>query len=188
MESIIELDQQIFFFLNGLHADWLDQIMYWVSDKKIWIPFYVALAAWIIKTHKWQSIYWLVGIGLAITITDQTCSGFMKPFFERWRPSRDPAFEGMVHLVNGYTGGKYGFSSSHSGNAFALATFIWLLFRRHNPWVKWIFVWAAIVAYSRVYLGVHYPGDIIVGGLVGVWAAQLSYFVIARLKKRLSSE
>ncbi len=168
IESLIELDKSLFFFFNGLHSPWLDSVMFWISDKKIWIPFYVLLAAWLIKNYKWHAIIYLLAIGLAITCTDQFISGFMKDFFQRWRPSRDPSLEGLVHLVNDYRGGKYGFASSHAGNAFALAIFFFMLWRDHK-WAWLLFVWAFVVAYSRVYLGVHYPGDILTGALIGLF-------------------
>lgn len=180
IESLIELDKSLFFFFNGLHADWLDPIMYWISDKKIWIPFYLILAGWLIKKYKIKSIAYLLGIGIAITITDQMISGFMKGFFERYRPSRDPELDGLVHTVNDYRGGKYGFASSHSGNAFALAMFIYLSFREYK-WIWLMFIWATVVAYSRVYLGVHYPGDILVGGIIGLLAAMGIYAIIQKV-------
>ncbi len=167
IDFLVNIDKQLFFFFNGMHAPWLDQVMFWISDKKVWIPFYLLLAFWIIKTYKWKSIIYLLGIGLAITFTDQVISGFMKGYFERFRPSRDPEMEGLVHIVNEYRGGKYGFASSHSGNAFALAIYLFMLFKEYK-WISLMFIWAAVVAYSRVYLGVHYPGDIIVGGIIGL--------------------
>ncbi len=183
METIIELDHSLFFFLNGLHTDWMDPVMFWISDKEIWIPFYLFLAFWIVKTYKWKGVVYLAAIGISIGITDQIISGFMKDFFERFRPSRDPEFEGLVHTVNDYHGGRFGFASSHSGNSFALAMFIYLLFKEYK-WVWLMFLWAAIVAYSRIYLGVHYPGDIIVGGIIGVLAAKFMHYVSGQLISR----
>ena len=101
-------------------------------------------------------------------MTDQFTSGLMKPFFERLRPSHEPALEGMVHMVSGYSGGKYGFASSHAANTFGIAMFLSCLLKVEKPWINWLFLWAALVSYTRIYLGVHYPGDIIVGALIGV--------------------
>ncbi|UII20423.1 phosphatase PAP2 family protein [Fulvivirga ligni] len=173
IEWLIKIDEQLFFFLNGLHQDWLDQIMFWISDKYVWFPFYAILAGFIIKKYKWRAIIWLVGLGLAIGAADYICSGVMKPYFARYRPSRNPDFDGMVYIINEYTGGKYGFASSHSGNAFALASFIFFLFKNEYKWAWLFFLWAAIVAYSRIYLGVHYPGDITIGGLIGLSSGYL---------------
>lgn len=181
LETLIELDKELFFFLNGLHAEWLDHIMYWISDKLIWIPFYAWLLYLIIREYKLKAIIWLAGIGLAITAADQLLSGFMKPFFERYRPSRDPELEGLVHIVKGYTGGRYGFASSHAGNVFALTTFIFFMFRKKYGWIGRLFLWAVIVSYSRVYLGVHYPGDILVGAIVGVIMGWLFYILSAKV-------
>ncbi|MEM6526359.1 MAG: phosphatase PAP2 family protein [Bacteroidota bacterium] len=168
LEILLEWDRDLLLFLNSLHAPWLDQVMYWISEKEIWIPFYVLIIGLIIREYKWKSIIYITGIILAIAATDQLCSGFMKPFFERFRPSRDPSLEGLVHIVNDYRGGKYGFASSHAGNTFALATFLFLTFKKRFKLISWMFLWAAVVSYSRIYLGVHYPGDILVGGLIGV--------------------
>ena len=175
IEFLIDLDVDLFLFLNGLHAPWMDGIMVFISGKKEWIPLYLVFVALIIKRFKWQSVWVLLGIGITITFCDQLASGFMKPFFGRMRPSRTPDLDGLVHIVNGYTGGMFGFASSHAANAFGLATFLWLAFKDQYKWFVWIFLWAAIVAYSRIYLGVHYPGDIIVGGLIGVGFGQLGY-------------
>jgi len=184
IETLIELDQDFFLFLNGLHFTWLDPIMYWISGKMEWVPFYLLIVGVIIYRYKWKSILVLVCIGISIALADQFTSGFMKPFFERLRPSHEPLFEGIVHHVNNYKGGKYGFASSHAANSFSMAMFVWLLFHTKNKWVTLIFAWALLVSYSRIYLGVHYPADIIVGGAVGVLSGIFSYKLFKWSDKR----
>ncbi len=171
----MEWDRDLLLFLNSLNAPWLDPIMYWISEKKVWIPLYALIVGLIIKEYRWRAVVYILGIALAITATDQLCSGFMKPFFERFRPSRDPELASLVHIVNDYRGGRFGFASSHAGNTFALATFLFLTWRAKYKWVTWMFLWAAVVSYSRIYLGVHYPGDILVGALIGISFGALFY-------------
>jgi undecaprenyl-diphosphatase len=101
----------------------------------------------------------------------------MKPFFGRLRPSWEPTLEGMVHIVDGYRGGSFGFASSHAANTFATATFLVLLFRGKKPGMVWLFIWCTLVSYTRIYLGVHYPLDILCGALVGAMLAFVVYGV-----------
>jgi undecaprenyl-diphosphatase len=124
----------------------------------------------------------IIGIAVAILLTDRITSGFMKPFFERLRPSREPSLEGLVHLVKDsagkiYTGGKFGFASSHAANTFATAIFFWLVFRHRYRWMWVLFVWAFVMTYTRIYLGAHYPGDILVGLLIGLACGWFGYKV-----------
>lgn len=184
IETLIEWDHQLFFFLNGLHTEWVDNFMYWYTNKKIWIPFYLFLIGWMIKEYKWKSVTYILMVSAAVGLADLIISGFMKPFFERYRPSRDPAFEGLVHIVRGHTGGRYGFASSHAGTAFALATFIYLLFKENYKWIVWIFAWAFLMAYTRVYIGVHYPGDIFVGGIIGAILGYIFYWIAVYINKK----
>jgi len=188
LETLINWDQQLFFFLNGLHTDWLDAVMYWFTNKKVWVLFYIILVVWMVKEYKWQGIIFVLGAAAAAGLADLVISGFMKDFFQRFRPSRDPQFEGMVHIVNGYTGGRFGFASSHAGTSFALATFIFLLFRENYKWIVWIFLWAAVMAYTRVYLGVHYPGDILVGGIIGTILGWAMYKLCIWVRQRFFSQ
>ncbi len=179
IEKIIELDEQLFLYLNGLHYDFLDATMFWISDKYIWIPFYAILLGLIIWKFKIKAVYVLLGIGLVILGADQVTSGFMKPYFERFRPCHDPDLAGLVYLVKG-CGGKFGFASSHAANTFGLATFVFLLFNKIFRYTGFLFLWAFIVSYSRIYLGVHYPLDIIVGGIIGILIGWLIYILMIK--------
>ena len=142
--------------------------MYWASNKLIWIPLYLFFLYLLIKHFKLNSIWILLTIGILILCTDQFSVG-LKNYFQRLRPCHEPTLEGLVHLVNNKCGGKFGFVSSHASNHFALAIFLSVIFRKtYKYFALSIFVWAALIAYSRVYLGVHYPGDIIGGAILGI--------------------
>src|SRR5688572_13477021 len=169
MESLIELDKELLIYLNSFHVSWLDQLMLFITQTFVWLPLYIILLYIIVIDYKKD--FWIVLIAITVTIllTDGITSGIMKPYFERLRPSREPSLEGLIHLVldhNGkvYKGGMYGFASSHAANTFGTATFFFLLLRQTRKWVWILFVWAILMTYTRIYLGVHYPGDILVGG------------------------
>jgi undecaprenyl-diphosphatase len=165
--SLIQYDQQLFLWLNGIHAPWADQIMYWVTFKYTWIPLYLILMVVTVKAEGKKSIAIIITVLIAVIIADKITSGIMKPYFARFRPCHEPALAGLVHEVTG-CGGLFGFASSHASTSFAVAT-VWftLLYRKvHYMWL--LLLWAGIYSYSRVYVGVHYPGDIFVGALVGI--------------------
>ena len=165
---MINFDTQLFLFLNGLHVDWLDPIMIFISGKITWLPFYLVLLFLVIKNYKKQSILIILGIIVLIICSDQISSGVFKPFFERPRPCHNEAIKDFVYLPNGRCGGAYGFISSHACNVFALAVFLTNILKRYYRKIAWVmFTWATLVAYSRIYMGVHYPGDVLVGSVVG---------------------
>lgn len=188
MESIIELDKELLLFFNSFHAAWLDPIMMLATKTLTWLPLHLILLYLIIKYKQWDTIYIILGIALTIALADQITSGFMKPFFARLRPSQDPSLEGMLHIVNGYKGGLYGFASSHAANTFGTAMFIYLLFRKRYPWMTAIFLWATFVSYTRIYLGVHYPGDILVGGLIGLLCGWVGFLFANWLQQRFAKK
>lgn len=155
--------------------------MWYVSRSSTWIPLYVLLVGLIVwKYRNWKTVLLiLLGFGVAVGLADFTTSGIIKPLVCRLRPTHEPALEGMVHLVNGYTGGLYGFCSSHAANTMACGLLFSLLYKNKYA-TTGLMIWVALNCYSRMYLGVHYPGDILCGLLIGALLAALVYAVLAR--------
>lgn len=175
--NIEKLDQDLFLFLNGMHADWLDPVMWWLSDKLIWIPLYVFVLFLLIKKYRWKSVGILLSIVLLIALSDQI-SVLFKNGFERYRPTHTEGLKDYIHTLNNYYGGPFGFVSSHASNSFALATYTSLfLTPYYNNYRIFAFLWAILVSYSRIYLGVHFPGDIFAGSILGILLAHLVYFL-----------
>jgi len=177
MEELISLDKRLFLYLNQHHTPWLDPVMFWMSQTYTWVPLYAFLLFLAFKQYGRETWLVVVCITITITLSDQLASGVFKPLFLRLRPSHDPELETLIHYVNGYKGGLYGFASSHASNVFALATFFWLVFRKKYNGIVILFAWAAVVAYTRIYLGVHFPGDVIAGALIGVLVAWVGYLL-----------
>ena len=155
--------------------------MWYVSRSSTWIPLYVLLVGLIVlKYRSWKTVLLiLLGFGVAVGLADFTTSGIIKPLVCRLRPTHEPALEGMVHLVNGYTGGLYGFCSSHAANTMACGLLFSLLYKNKYA-TTGLMIWVALNCYSRMYLCVHYPGDILCGLLIGALLAALVYAVLAR--------
>ena len=159
------LDQQALLFLNSLNSPFFDQVMYTISGRVIWIPLYLAILVTIGIKYKRKFLIILLFIILAATLADQL-SVAIKNLVERLRPCHEPSLQSLVHLVNGECGGLYSFVSSHATNSFNVAL-LSLLFIRKRWFTISIILWALVVGYSRIYLGVHYPGDVICGSILG---------------------
>ena len=168
IDSLSALDSQLTVAMNSLHNAYFDQFMYLFSNKWIWVPMYATILIILYKRYNIKAaVLFLVAIALTITITDQLCASIIRPIFERMRPANpDEPLSQVIHVVNGYRGGPYGFPSCHAANSFALASFLALMRRR---WLFGgvVFLWAALNAYSRLYLGVHFAGDLVVGAVIG---------------------
>ena len=178
MEEIILEDKQAMIFLNNLGSSTFDPFWILVSEKWFWIPLYVIFLYFLYKNFNKKSLFYiLLFVALGITASDQIANIF-KFGFERLRPCHDPSLEGLLREVK--CGGKFGFYSAHSSNSFFVATYLTILLGKKIKQLPYfLFVWAAIVAYSIVYLGMHFPGDIIIGAIMGILLA-LFFGILAK--------
>ena len=186
MDVIVQLDHSLFLTINGWHSPLLDFIMFWLSDKYIWIPLYAILLTLLIKENRRHWWLLLIAIALLVTLTDQISVRLFKDAFLRLRPCHDPSIAGMARVLNGYCGGQYGFISSHAANVFGLAVFVGALLKNQYKWMPWAMIfWAALVSYSRIYLGVHFPGDVLAGAMVGALIGFLVFRLFVLISKWL---
>ena len=163
---------------------WLDQFFVFVTRTTTWLPLLALLVYVLFKNRPWrEALLVLVCLGLVILVFDQFASSLCKPFFQRYRPSHEPALSGLVDLVEGHRGGLYGFISSHAANTFGVFAYLSLYFRRRFVSFA-LFFWACLSSYSRIYLGFHYPGDILVGALFGLLMGYLVYRLLCAICAR----
>ena len=194
LEQLLHIDTEILLAINGWHAPWADTLMWIISAKTTWIPLYlllIGLLVWRYRQPAPTPIKWLqkvpacvvmiVAIGLAVGAADFIASGILKDLVARPRPSRVPELEGVLHLVNGYKSGQYGFVSSHAANTMAVALLFSLIWRNKIATVG-LMLWVAANCYSRMYLGVHYPTDILGGLIVGSLVAVGGYWLLGRCR------
>lgn len=181
IDYLIDIDTQLLLWLNSMNAEILDPIVKQFSGKAIWIPLYAAIAAIVIKANGWKrGLIIIAAIGVAVACADMACSKLIRPLAERMRPANpDNPISALVHIVDGYRGGRYGFPSCHASNTFALAA-ITSLMLRYKPYTALIYAWAVLQCYSRIYLGVHYPGDILVGAILGTGIGVGIYYAVKR--------
>ncbi len=186
LDTLIDLDSQLLLFFNSFHTPFLDRFMMLFTSRFIWAPMYALILLLFFKKYNpLRAGVFVVMLVAAIALTDQTCATLLRPMFERLRPSNlaNPLSE-SVNIVDGYRGGRYGFPSCHAANSFALAIFLSLVVRRRG-FTLVIFGWAALNSYSRMYLGVHYPGDILVGASIGSAFGYVCYRVAKLTALRL---
>lgn len=169
METITNIDSDLFLFLNGLHVDWLDKVMIAITQMWVWAPLYLLLIYWTVKQYGKRCWWIFLTIGIVVLCSDQLSAHVCKPLFQRLRPCYNPDFQDLIYLPKGMAGGRYGFVSSHATNTFAVAAFLTAALRKNRNWIGFVlYFWAFISSYSRIYLGFHYPGDILCGALLGI--------------------
>ena len=187
LDALKALDQQLLLAINRAHTPALDALMLFASNRLVWFPAYAVLLGWLIYLFRRRAWLLVPLLFAAVGAADSITSRLFKPFFARPRPCHDGRLVGLLHLPDG-CGGMFGFLSSHAANSVALAVFLTLVFpaKRFRA-LKWLVIlWAALLSYSRMYLGAHYPADILggaaVGGLLGWGAATL----FVRMRRRQS--
>lgn len=181
-EYFEQLDQQLLIWINSLNSPFLDQLMWTVSTKLFGIPFYLLFLFLFYKKFKSPKfIFPVIFAGLSVGLSDLISNNLFKKVFQRYRPSHNLDIADQLHYVNDYHGGMYGFVSSHSANMFALAMFVYLILKDKYKYSWTVFLWAFLIAYSRMYLGVHYPADIICGGALGVLIGWLMYKLLFKV-------
>lgn len=172
MESILTLDKKLFLFFNSFHSTWMDPVMYMLTQTWFWLPLYLFVIYFIIKKYGKRSYIPLLFLILAVTISDQTCN-LIKNSTERHRPSREVSLANDIHLYQKsdgtfYRGGVYGYPSAHASNSMVLAVFIIIFIAHKRKWILAIaLLWSLLMGYTRIYLGVHYPFDVLSGFLLG---------------------
>jgi len=178
-----QIDQQLFLFLNSANSPFWDKVMNFMSMRVVWTPLYIAILIYLGIRYKRRFWIIILFIILAVVLSDQT-SVIIKNAVDRPRPCHESSLQGLVHMVNGVCGGMYGFVSSHAANSFNVA-FLSLMFIKKRWYTVCIIIWASVVSYSRIYLGVHYPGDVLCGALLGAFIGWGVYRLYEVVDKRI---
>ena len=185
MEWLEALDRDLLLWLNGLHAPALDPIMWALTQPLFSLPWFGFILWQLNKRFGWKGTLAIAaGTGLVVLFCDRVSVELFKEVFQRYRPSHNLEIKDMLHHVadshgNLYRGGRYGFVSSHATNFFGMAFYFWLWLGRPKKGLAVVlFGWACVVSYTRIYLGVHYPGDIVAGGLLGIGLGGLAFVIV----------
>ncbi|MCH5175935.1 MAG: phosphatase PAP2 family protein [Prevotellaceae bacterium] len=180
MNELNELDHQLTLAINGSDSLFWDNVMYTVTNTFSWSLVILTLLIIVFKNNNWkEALMVYLTIALLIFVADRLCSGIVKPTVARWRPTQDPHLMYFIDVVRNNRGGKYGFFSGHACNTMCMAVFLSCLFRSTKITVTLIF-WSLTTTFTRLYLGVHYLGDVCVGFIVGTLLGLLFYWVMER--------
>lgn len=190
MTEIISWDRELFLYLNNLGSEAFDAFWLWTSETDSWIPFYVILAALLPRISRGKELlFGYLVLFLNVFFTDSGSVWLFKEQFERLRPCHVESLIDQMRLVKEGCGGQFGFISSHASNTFGLAVLYGLMVRKRYSWLFWLLIiWAITVSYSRIYLGVHYPLDIIGGAIYGAFCGWVSYHIFKALTQKFTSK
>ena len=178
------MDKELLLYLHNQNSAIMDTIMANITQKYSWIPLYMILIYALIREFGWQSVYSIVAIVILVIISDQLVSSLMKPFFGRLRPCHDPDIGHLINIVT-RCGGKYSFVSGHATNSFSVSTFFLLIFVRQYKFAWLVLIWPILFSYSRIYLGVHYPLDVICGAMLGIVLGYLMFRITQKASVKI---
>lgn len=183
LEILRGIDTKLLLAINGAHSPALDFIMFWISDRLIWIPFYCWLFYSLYRAYLKDTLWLLPAIAAMIAVSDQF-SVLIKNNVARLRPCHEPSIQNVVHIVNNYCGGEFGFFSSHASNTMSLSVFVCMMLPKTKSSIRYqLIAFVALIGYSRIYLGAHYPGDVFCGWLFGAF---FGWITATLLKKKIS--
>lgn len=182
-EALELLDRRLLLAINHAHTPSLDAVMVFASNRNVWLPAYLLLIIWLIYRFRRRAWLLLPLVITAVSLADSITSRLFKPFFGRLRPCHDALLANQLHLPDG-CGGQFGFLSSHAANSMALATFLAFMLpaQRYRALKIGTFMWAILLSYSRMYLGAHYPADVVGGAIIGAllgWGTAVAYQKLA---------
>ncbi len=187
IQRLVDIDKQVMLALNGSDSLYMDGVMKVYTSTAVWIPVAVVLLFIVLKNNSPRgSLLTVLAVALTIVATDQVSSNLIKPLVGRLRPCNDPSIMHLIDTFNGYRSGGYSFTSSHACNSFGIFTIVSLIIRNRTLSLS-LLLWAVINSFSRIYLGVHYPGDILCGALLGAALGGMVYFVYNFVRKRIEN-